>query len=383
MSDVSYRLIDQIKYYGLNFLVPDKVNIDELYDDEEPAYFQKDPTEDGYYDDYEYHDNELDNMENDDICAENAHEYSIARNIDDLMQIFNCDFMEPHEFLNMNIWDLFSISKRQFDMIRWQEIPTDDFCSFYDAFMEDKRSLPIEKRIKYSIVESATKYRSIKNFGGDEYTPDQMLAYAEHIIDTHGFNDCRNILNLLTDYLIFYDDAVEMNERRRQNGQQVFDYTRQPKPSHIHDLHNKAFRDHATMESERACINRESLNERIRDVSRDPDYRKYLYKDDKYIIRPATSQDDLDMEGKYLNHCVSTYGVSMANQFSYIYLIRKAEDEDTPFYTAEILPPRTPRDRAVLNQLYTFDDTTHKTDEFRGFVYKWIKQYKLLAKCVI
>lgn len=382
MSETSYKLTDQFKYYGLEYLIPDRINID-VYDDTEPKIYTTDPSEDGYYDEYDYHDKELNGMKSDDICADNAHEYSIARDLEELMQIFNSDFMEPGEFLSMNVWDFFGISKKQFDMIKCQQISADDFCSFYDAFVDDKRKLPVEKRIKYSIAEAATNYRAVRIFGGEEYTADQMLSYVEHIIDTHSFEESRTLLNLLMDYYRFYNDALEMNERRRQNGEPVFAYTRQPKPTHIHDLHDKAFRDHAVMESERACEDREALNRRIGDVSRDPDYRRYLYKDDKYIIRPVVSQDDLDLESAHLRHCVNTYGVRMADQSSYIYLIRKAGDEDTPFYTAEILPPQTPKARPTLNQLYTFDDTTDKTDEFREFVHAWIKKYNILVKCTI
>ncbi len=73
----------------------------------------------------------------------------------------------------------------------------------------------------------------------------------------------------------------------------------------------------------------------------------------------------------------------MAEQDSYIYLIRKIKEMDTPFYTAEIKPSRTVKEKSELTQLYTFNDTIDKTDDFKKFIYNWIDKIKVNVKCKI
>ena len=380
----SYLLLKQIQDYGIEFLFPENINIGIIRDDSETYDHRYDPTEDKYYQGYIYHDIELDNMDdNDEEIYHNTESVSIVKNIDELMQLFNCDYMEPNEFLSMNIWELFGISKNQFKMINWEQIVPDDFGKFYDAFIDNKRSLSIEKRIRYASAEVATNYRTVRFFTDETHSSEQMLQYAEHIIDTHTLNDARHLITLLLDYLEFYQDGLAMNERRRANGQEVFDYTLTPKPTHLQDLHDKAFRDHEAMETERACESREVLNKKIKNTSMTPDYMKYLYKDNNYIVTAVTCQEDLEREGQYLNHCVASYGNKMAEQDNYIYLIRKIKEIDTPFYTAEIKPSRTVKEKSELTQLYTFNDTIDKTDDFKKFIYNWIDKIKVNVKCKI
>ncbi len=380
----SYLLLKQIQDYGIEFLFPENINIGIIHDDSENYDHRYDPTEDEYYQGYIYHDVELDNMDdNDEEVYHNTENISIVKNIDELMQLFNYDYMEPNEFLSMNIWDLFGISKNQFKMINWEQIASIDFNKFYDAFMDNSRNLPIEKRIRYAIAEVETKYREIRYYTDETHSSEQMLQYAEHIIDTHSINESQHLISLLLDYLKFYPDAITMNNRRRENRQDVFDYSFTPKPTHLQDLHDKAFRDYEAMETERACESREVLNEKIKATSMTPDYMQYLYKDNDYAVISVTCQEDLEKEGQYLNHCVASYGNKMAEQDSYIYLIRKTNEIDTPFYTAEIKPAKTIKAKAELTQLYTFNDTIDKTDDFKQFIYSWINKIKISVKCKI
>lgn len=194
-------------------------------------------------------------------------------------------------------------------------------------------------------------------------------------------DEVRELIPLLLDYLRFYYDAQIMNERRIQNGEEPFRYTRRPKPSRIKDLHDKAFRDCQAMETERLAKNREAINEAIKDISETPDYTGFLYSSDGYAVLPVKSQDDLDYEGEYLNHCVATYGSYMAKGHSFIYFVRKADDPKTPYFTAEIIPSFTTHYKPKLNQLYTFDDKIDKPNSLRDFVIKWSKTKGFAIKC--
>lgn len=55
-----------------------------------------------------------------------------------------------------------------------------------------------------------------------------------------------------------------------------------------------------------------------------------------FILRPATSSQELIDEGKALHHCVGTYAEKYANGQTNILLLRKINELDKPFYTMEV-----------------------------------------------
>ena len=95
-------------------------------------------------------------------------------------------------------------------------------------------SMPeFEKRIRYAIAEASTGYRSIAIHANDVITAEDLLRYAERIIDKHSFENMRDLISEYMDYLRFYHDGMTMDERRAQNGEPVFGYTLCPKPKYI------------------------------------------------------------------------------------------------------------------------------------------------------
>lgn len=64
--------------------------------------------------------------------------------------------------------------------------------------------------------------------------------------------------------------------------------------------------------------------------------KKYHYKNNEFLIRPAQDADELIAEGKVLNHCVGTYAKAHASGQTTILFVRKISDPDTPFFTVEI-----------------------------------------------
>lgn len=78
-------------------------------------------------------------------------------------------------------------------------------------------------------------------------------------------------------------------------------------------------------EKEEAIINRV-----IKELS------KYRYADEKLIITPANSIEDLIEESKELDHCVRTYANRYAEGETAIFLIRKQQDVNTPYFTLEL-----------------------------------------------
>lgn len=63
---------------------------------------------------------------------------------------------------------------------------------------------------------------------------------------------------------------------------------------------------------------------------------EYCFEKNGFLIRPAKNASELIKEGKNLNHCVGTYAERYAKGKTNIFVVRRTNDPDTPFYTAEI-----------------------------------------------
>ena len=65
--------------------------------------------------------------------------------------------------------------------------------------------------------------------------------------------------------------------------------------------------------------------------------KKYTYKNNKYLIRPAESANDVFIEGTTLSHCVYTnYLKPYAEGETDILFVRKIGEEDKPYFTMEV-----------------------------------------------
>lgn len=96
---------------------------------------------------------------------------------------------------------------------------------------------------------------------------------------------------------------------------------------------------------------------------------KYRYADERFVITPANSAEDLANESKALNHCVRTYTDRYADGITSIFLIRKRDDVMTPFYTLELKNKKVNQVRGHHN--------CDPTDDVKNFVGDWCKRHKL------
>lgn len=93
---------------------------------------------------------------------------------------------------------------------------------------------------------------------------------------------------------------------------------------------------------------------------------KYTYQDDKYIIFPAPSVDDIKDEGKQQGNCVATtYLKPYLNKTTEIYFIRKLNDSENSFITLEFKDGRV-RQKELSKHSRNF------TQEHNDFINKWI-----------
>jgi hypothetical protein len=98
-------------------------------------------------------------------------------------------------------------------------------------------------------------------------------------------------------------------------------------PNDLHAAHQNTIRK-VKIKADR------SLNMKI--VTRLKDLEKYRFEHAGFILRPAKSSNELFTEGKVLSHCVGGYAKKYAEGTTDLFVLRKAEDPETPFYTMEV-----------------------------------------------
>lgn len=133
-------------------------------------------------------------------------------------------------------------------------------------------------------------------------------------------------------------------------------------PNNMEEAHDRLLMQIETKENVKRDLKiRELVNSKL---------FKYRYADDHFVITPANSTCDLINESKKLGHCVRTYDEDYANAIKYIFLVRKREDVNTPFYTLEL------SNKKEIKQLKGRKNCK-ATNEVNNFVKEWADKYKL------
>lgn len=143
-------------------------------------------------------------------------------------------------------------------------------------------------------------------------------------------------------------------------------------PRDLEAAHNKL-----VMESNKAKMDRhlEEVAERYPEIRKS--YKKlrnkYYYEDDRYIIRPARSAEEIVMEGRLLHHCVggNTYLGKHNTGQTYILMLRFREEPDVPYITVEI-DAKNPK----ILQWYGDKDRKPDKENMRKWLNIWLKKLK-------
>uniref|UniRef100_UPI00359C1A52 PcfJ domain-containing protein n=1 Tax=Thomasclavelia spiroformis TaxID=29348 RepID=UPI00359C1A52 len=101
---------------------------------------------------------------------------------------------------------------------------------------------------------------------------------------------------------------------------------------------------------------------------------KLRFADDKYVITPANSSEDLIRESAKLNHCVKTYADKYAKGMTNIFLVRERENVNEPFYTLELIDNDIKQLRGNHN--------CKPTGEVVKFINKWANNFKFTGAYV-
>lgn len=94
-----------------------------------------------------------------------------------------------------------------------------------------------------------------------------------------------------------------------------------------------------------------SLNIKI--IARVKELAGYRFEQDGLLIRPAKSSNELFAEAKALQHCVGGYAKTYAEGKTNLFVIRKTDDPDIPFYTMEIKEDKITQTYGLKNCLPT------------------------------
>ena len=98
--------------------------------------------------------------------------------------------------------------------------------------------------------------------------------------------------------------------------------------------------------------------------------KKYSFKNNELIIRPAENQEELIYESKKLEHCVRSYAQKMAEKKTAIMFIRRKNEIEDPFVTLEL------KDNTVVQCRGYKNNITEPLDEkVKVFVNEWCKKF--------
>lgn len=95
----------------------------------------------------------------------------------------------------------------------------------------------------------------------------------------------------------------------------------------------------------------------------------YEYQDDEYAVVAPTKVDDVLLEGERLHHCVGSsdrYWERIETKESYIMFLRRTSDLETAYYTLEIEPDGTVRQKRTL-----YDRQNDDIADATRFLKKW------------
>ena len=99
---------------------------------------------------------------------------------------------------------------------------------------------------------------------------------------------------------------------------------------------------------------------------------KYEYGDNDYLVIGPDRIEDIIMEGQVLGHCLhssSIYFERIQKKESYILFLRKASEPDKPYYTLEVEPGGTARQKRTVGDKQNAD-----YEDAKLFIKKWQKE---------
>lgn len=109
-------------------------------------------------------------------------------------------------------------------------------------------------------------------------------------------------------------------------------------PKDLLRAHDRVVEERRVREEARQARKREEHNRQLQKTfsARLEELAPLAWKHGGILIRPCAAPEELDAEGKALNHCVATYKNKHAGGKSAIFFLRRAAEPDKPWFTLEL-----------------------------------------------
>lgn len=154
-----------------------------------------------------------------------------------------------------------------------------------------------------------------------------------------------------------------------QNKMEDLRNNKYPLSIYLRILHDFYFQVDNNLHQQAILLEEAELNKNFVNVS--SELEKYIYSDDKLLIRPPKDIIELQNEGQILHHCVFGFRNKMVNKQSFIFFIRNKTSETIPYYTVELVngPEK------FIRQVHG-DHNSQPTPEIVEFLKGWVKKFK-------
>lgn len=234
----------------------------------------------------------------------------------------------------------------------------------------------------------------VENRMGQNWTDDQLKQLSEtrlgrgQIELATQYMSIQQLINRISKYARceYGTECSSAEERIRQVASTYADYLSM-RVALGYDLKNTVYQQPRNLEAahEKMVLesNKKEIDKRLAEVAGKfpmirKNYRKlrskYFYEDEKFLIRPARSAEEIVIEGRILHHCVGgdNYLRKHNDGATYILMLRSQEDQETPYITVEIRG-----EEPSIIQWYGAHDK--KPDEKN--MKKWLDSYIMRLKC--
>ena len=216
-----------------------------------------------------------------------------------------------------------------------------------------------EAGLKRGQIEVATAYMSLQQL------LNRIEKYAKCEWGTRCVNGEQRLKNITTTYMDYLNMRIALG----------YDLTNTvyQQPRDLSAAHAKMVAESSQKEADKRL---NEVKERFPNIRKQ--YRKlrnrYYYEDERFLIRPARSAEEIVEEGRILHHCVGgdNYLRKHNEGESYILMLRQQEEPEIPYITVEI----SEKNDRIL-QWYGAHDK--KPDEKN--MQKWLNSYITRLKC--
>lgn len=138
-------------------------------------------------------------------------------------------------------------------------------------------------------------------------------------------------------------------------------------------------RDHAIVNTVYNCLRRDFDEKAFAKKAEANSKFNYSNKELGFFAVAPKSPDEVVNEGMSLHHCVSSYVNPILQGLSIVMFIRKHDDEDIPFYTAELKDGSPVRITQIKGDMNTDPDySTEEGKKLEKFITKWCKANHLV-----